>query len=76
MAAATVPQPIEKHMRLDEFATRSTLSLSSIRRKIRNGELAYRRLGRLILIPESSLTKLLGDLHEASAPRGKKRATR
>lgn len=55
----------ERHMRVDEFADRIGYSIATIRKKIARREIAYRKVGRIITIPESSLTKLLGDLTEA-----------
>lgn len=56
---------IERHMRVDEFADRSGYKIATIRKKIARREISYRKVGRIITIPESSLAKLLGDLNEA-----------
>lgn len=55
---------IERHIRVDEFAHRSGYAIATIRKKIARREIAYRKVGRIITIPESSLAKMLGALHE------------
>ena len=56
---------IERHIRVEEFAHRSGYAIPTIRKKIARREIAYRKVGRMITIPESELTKLLGSLIEA-----------
>lgn len=57
-----MPAVIERHIRVDEFAHRSGYAIATIRKKIARREIAYRKVGRIITIPESSLSKMLGDL--------------
>lgn len=57
-------QKTERHMRVAEYADRSGYAVATIRKKIASGQIAYRKVGRIITIPESSLSKMLGDLAE------------
>jgi hypothetical protein len=56
---------MERHIRIDEFAHRSGYKVATIRKKIARREIAYRKAGRIVTIPESELSKILGELHEA-----------
>lgn len=60
----------ERHIRVEEFAHRSGYAIPTIRKKLAQGEIAYRRAGRIIAIPESELARLMGGLHKAVASRG------
>lgn len=51
---------IETHLRVEEFARRCGYSIASIRKKIARREIGYRKIGRIIAIPESELTRVLG----------------
>lgn len=62
--------PIERHLRVAEFAHRSGYAIPTIRRKIARREISYRKIGRIVSIPESELARLMGPLHEAVAQRG------
>lgn len=53
---------IERHIRVEEFANRSGYAIPTIRKKIASREIAYRKVGRIITIPESELVKLMGAL--------------
>jgi|CXWL01.1.fsa_nt_gi hypothetical protein len=58
---------IERHIRVEEFANRSGYAIPTIRKKIARREIAYRKVGRIITIPESELARLLGELREVIA---------
>ena len=58
---------IERHIRVQEFADRSGYAIPTIRKKIARREIAYRKVGRIITIPESELTRILGELREPVA---------
>ena len=60
----------ERHIRVQEFAHRSGYAIPTIRKKIANGEILFRKVGRILAIPESELARLMGGLHKAVAPRG------
>jgi hypothetical protein len=51
----------EKNLRVNAFAASSGYSIATIRKKISRREIGYRKVGRIVLIPESELTRLLGD---------------
>ena len=68
---ATVRTAAERHMRVGEFADRSGYSVPTIRKKISRREIAYRKVGRIICIPESELVRMLGKLQETVAIEGK-----
>jgi hypothetical protein len=53
----------EKYLRVHEVAARVRKDVSSIRRAISLGQLGFRRCGRIILIPESELIRILGEYH-------------
>lgn len=53
--------PIERHIRVEEFAHRVGYSIATIRKKIARREIGYRKCGRIIAIPESEVGRLLGD---------------
>ncbi len=55
----------ERHLRVEEFASRTGYKVSTIRKKLLRRELTYRKVGRIVLIPESELQRLLGDLRPA-----------
>jgi excisionase family DNA binding protein len=71
MATRNLIQSIERHIRVEEFANRSGYSIPTIRKKISRREIAYRKVGRIITIPESELVRLLGELHEPISFDGK-----
>ena len=62
---------IERHIRVEEFADRSGYKVPTIRKKIARREIDFRKVGRIISIPESELARILGDLHEHVALKGK-----
>ena len=55
----------EKHLRVDEVATLTGYSVATIRKKISRREIGYRKIGRIIAIPESEADRLLGELKPA-----------
>lgn len=64
-------QSIERHIRVGEFANRSGYAIPTIRKKLARREIAYRKVGRIISIPESELARLLGELREPVVLEGK-----
>ena len=61
----------ERHIRVDEFANRTGYKIPTVRKMITRREISYRKVGRIIAIPESELARVLGDLREAVALEGK-----
>lgn len=57
----------EKHYRLSEVARFSGYKEATLRKKVLRGELAYRKVGRIITVPESEVNRLLGKLNAAVA---------
>ena len=55
----------EKHLRVDEFAKQTGYKIPTVRKKILRREISYRKVGRIVLIPESEVDRLLGDLRPA-----------
>jgi excisionase family DNA binding protein len=55
----------ERHMRVEEFAKRTGYKIPTIRKKLLRREIIYRKVGRIVIIPESELDRLLGDLRPA-----------
>lgn len=55
----------EKHYRLNEVSKFSGYKESTLRKKVQRGELAYRKVGRIITVPESEVNRLLGKLTAA-----------
>ena len=55
----------ERHMRVEEFAERTGYKTPTIRKKLLRREISYRKVGRIVLIPESEVHRLLGDLRPA-----------
>jgi excisionase family DNA binding protein len=54
---------MEQYLRVHEVASRVRKDVSSIRRAIAKGQLGFRRCGRILLIPESELSRILGEYH-------------
>lgn len=59
----------ERYLRVAEFAELSHYKPSTIRKKILQRLLGYRKMGRLVLIPESELARIQGDYRPPVAPR-------
>jgi excisionase family DNA binding protein len=55
----------EKHMRVHEFAAATGYEISTIRKKLTERKISYRKVGRIVLIPESELERMLGELRPA-----------
>ncbi|MDR4470722.1 MAG: helix-turn-helix domain-containing protein [Nitrospira sp.] len=55
----------ERHLRVDEFARVTGYKVATIRKKILKREISYRKVGRIVIIPESEVDRLLGDLRPA-----------
>ena len=53
---------LERHYRLKEVTRFAPYSVATLRKKILKRELAYRKVGRAIMIPESEIRRLLGKL--------------
>lgn len=56
-------QILERHFRPAEIAERTGLSLATVRKLILRRQLAYRKISRAILVPESEIVRILGRLH-------------
>ena len=63
----------EKHLRVEEVAGLTGYSVATIRKKIARREVGYRKIGRIIAIPESELTRLLGAYRAPVVAGGKSR---
>lgn len=57
--------PSERHMRVEEFAKLTGYKTSTVRKKILRREISYRKVGRIVIIPESEVERLLSDLRPA-----------
>ena len=57
----------ERHLRVGEVARITGYSVASVRKKLNRREIAYRKIGRIVSIPESEVSRLLGDLRPAIA---------
>ena len=55
----------ERRLRIAEFAECVGYKPSTIRKKLLRREIAYHKIGRIIVIPESEVVRLLGDLRPA-----------
>lgn len=55
---------IERHIRVPEFAIRTGLAQATVRKKIARREIAYHKAGRCVVIPESEVSRVLGDRRE------------
>lgn len=53
---------IERHLRVEEFARLTGYRIPTIRKKLHRREIGYRKVGRIIAIPESEVERLLGQL--------------
>ena len=57
-----------KLLRIPEFAERVGYQPSTIRKKILRREIAYHKVGRIIVIPEAEVERLLGNFHPSIQP--------
>jgi len=55
---------MERFFRVNEAASALGYKASTMRKKILRCEIGYHRVGRLILIPESEIKRMLGDFHK------------
>ena len=55
---------MERFFRVNEAASALGYKPSTIRKKILRGELGYHRVGRILVIPETEITRLRGDFHK------------
>jgi hypothetical protein len=55
----------ERHFRLAEISSLTGYKVATLRAKIRRGELAGRRLGRIVVVAEGDLKKFV----DASSPK-------
>ena len=56
---------LERHLRVEEFARITGYKVATIRKKLDRREIGYRKVGRIIAIPESEVERLLGQLRPA-----------
>jgi len=61
----------KQNLRVHEFAARVGYRTSTVRKKLRLGEIAYYKVGRIIAIPESECERILGRLHQPISPDSK-----
>lgn len=54
----------ERHIRVPEFVSRTGLAPATVRKKIARREIAYHKVGRCVVIPESEVARLLGQRRE------------
>lgn len=52
---------IERHIRVPEFVHRTGLAPATVRKKIARREIAYHKIGRCVVIPESEVARVLGE---------------
>lgn len=52
---------LEKQYRLTDASKASGYSVAALRKKILRREIGYRKTGRIITIPESEISRLLGE---------------
>jgi excisionase family DNA binding protein len=57
--------PQERRYRVREIAERTGYSEATIRKKILRREVGYFKVGRLVLVPESEVERLLSDFRPA-----------
>ncbi len=58
---------IERHIRVPEFGSRTGLALATVRKKIARREIAYHKVGRCVVIPESEVARVLGERREPAS---------
>jgi hypothetical protein len=54
-------EEMERHLRVEEVARLTGYSIASVRKKLARREIGYRKIGRIIAIPERELARLLGE---------------
>ena len=56
-------QTIERHFRLSEVSEQTGYSVATLRKMLDRRQLGYRKINRIISIPESEVERLLGEYH-------------
>jgi len=56
---------IEKHLRIHEVSSLTGYSIATIRKKVLRREIGFRKVNRIISIPESEVVRLLGTFQPA-----------
>ncbi len=59
----------EQRYRVSEVAERTGYTQATIRKKILRREIGYHKVGRIVLVPESEIVRLLGDFRPAIVTR-------
>ena len=54
-------EPLERNYRIHEFARIVGYKESTVRRKLYEREISYKRVGRILVIPESEARRLLSN---------------
>ena len=54
---------MEKNLRINEVADLLGYKTATIRKKLLRGEIGYFKIGRIVAIPQSEVTRLLGRFH-------------
>ena len=57
----------ERHLRICEVSAILGYKESTLRKQILERKITYRKIGRILAIPQSEVDRLLGELHEAVA---------
>jgi excisionase family DNA binding protein len=55
----------ERRYRVREVAERTGYTQATIRKKLLRREISYHKVGRIVLVPESEISRLLGDFRPA-----------
>lgn len=64
----------ERHLRIPEVAERTGYSIATLRKKVTRREIGFRKVGRIISIPESEVVRLLGEYRPPLTLEGKESA--
>jgi len=59
---------LEKQYRLSEASKVSGYSIAALRKKILRREIGHRKTGRIVTIPESELSRILGEYRAPVQP--------
>ncbi len=54
---------MEKNLRINEVADLLGCKPGTVRKKVLRGEIGYFKIGRIVAIPQSEVTRLLGRFH-------------
>lgn len=52
---------MDSFLRVPEFAQRSRMKEATVRKKILRREIGYCKVGKIVLIPESELNRVIGE---------------